>query len=92
MKGGQEVLARFNASAKGGIPWFVMLDATGHPLVTSDGPKGNIGFPAADEEIAHFAKMLDKSRKRLTDKDIEELSKSLTESERQRQASLPKSR
>ena len=92
MKGGKDVLARFNASSKGGIPWFVMLDVNGKPLVSSDGPKGNIGFPATDEEIAYFAKMLDKSRHRLGDKDIEQLSQSLTEAERQRRAAAPRSR
>jgi uncharacterized protein YyaL (SSP411 family) len=86
MKEGKDVLARFNSSSKGGIPWFVMLDAKGKPLVTSDGPKGNIGFPATDEEIAYFVKMLDKSRNRLRDKEIEELSTSLRDAERQRQA------
>jgi thiol-disulfide isomerase/thioredoxin len=92
MKGGKDVLARFNASSKGGIPWFVMLDAKGNALVSSDGPKGNIGFPATDQEIAYFVKMLDKSRNRLSDKEIEELSKSLTAAERQRQAPLRNSR
>lgn len=91
MKEGKEVFARFNSSSKGGIPWFAMLDAKGKLLVTSDGPKGNIGFPATDEEIAYFVKMLDKSRTRLSDKEIEELSNSLADAERQRQATLPKS-
>ena len=43
-----------------GIPWFVFLDAKGNAIVTSDGPKGNIGYPAAPEEIGHFIGMLKK--------------------------------
>jgi thiol-disulfide isomerase/thioredoxin len=78
MTGAKEVFARFNPSQEGGIPWFVMLDAAGKPIVTSDGPKGNIGFPATDDEIAYFVKMLQASKKRLTDADIRALEASLT--------------
>src|SRR5947207_978513 len=58
MPGGQEVLARYRKSDKGGIPWFVMLDAKGKALITSDGPQGNIGFPYTEAEIAYFVTML----------------------------------
>jgi thioredoxin-related protein len=78
MTGAKEVLARFNASASGGIPWFVILDAKGKPIVTSDGPKGNIGFPAEEHEIVHFVKMLNTSKKLLTDADIDLVKNSLT--------------
>jgi hypothetical protein len=70
----------------------VFLDPHGKAIVTSDGPQGNIGFPAAEQEIAHFVTMLEKSKKRMTDKEIEELRKSLEELERQRKATLPPSR
>ena len=29
-----------------GIPWMVILDTDGKELISSDGPKGNIGYPA----------------------------------------------
>jgi len=77
MTGAKEILTRFNASGSGGIPWFVILDAKGKPMATSDGPKGNIGFPATEEEIAHFVKMLDASKRLLTDSDIDLLKNSL---------------
>ena len=32
--------------SSGGIPWFAILDAQGKALATSDGPGGNIGYPA----------------------------------------------
>ena len=46
MVGGKEILKRYQANERG-IPWFVFLDGDGTAMVTSDGPKGNVGFPAA---------------------------------------------
>ncbi len=54
----------------GGIPWFVFTDASLTRLVTSDGPKGNVGFPVKDDEIAHFVAMLHKVRKKITKEDV----------------------
>lgn len=78
MTGAKEVFEKYNTEKAGGIPWFVVLDSAGKVVATSDGPKGNIGFPADPHEIEHFVKMLDASRKRLTDKDVEGLKKTLT--------------
>jgi thiol-disulfide isomerase/thioredoxin len=78
MTGAKEVLARYKADAEGGIPWFVFLDSKGKEIITSDGPKGNIGFPYEEWEIDHFVAMLKKARRRLTDQDIAELRKTLT--------------
>jgi hypothetical protein len=76
MIGGKEILKRYQAG-EGGIPWFVFLDGDGKAVVTSDGPKGNVGFPAAPHEIAYFRSMLDRSRTLLTDTDINALVASL---------------
>jgi uncharacterized protein YyaL (SSP411 family) len=78
MTGAKEIFARYNPSAAGGIPWFVILDPTGKAIVTSDGPMGNIGFPATEEEIEYFVKMLNASKKQLTEADVEMLKNSLT--------------
>src|SRR5262249_1850222 len=43
MDNGKSVLATYRKQESGGIPWFVILDAKGKALATSDGPKGNIG-------------------------------------------------
>ena len=64
--------------AGGRIPWFVFLDSDGVLLASSDGPKGNLGFPTAPEAIDHFASMLSKVAVRLTAQDIEELKATLT--------------
>jgi thiol-disulfide isomerase/thioredoxin len=75
--GAKEVLARYNEKASGGIPWFVLLDPKGKPIITSDGPKGNVGFPAEEHEVVFFIKMMETSKKRMTEQDIEALRKSL---------------
>ena len=82
MVGGADVLQRHRGSARGGIPWFVLLDAEGTAIITSDGPDGNVGFPVRPEEIAHFEAMLRKSAKNLSDDDIATIIASLEESAR----------
>ena len=76
MVGGKEILKRYQAN-EGGIPWFVFLEGDGTALVTSDGPKGNVGFPAAPHEIAHFRTMLERAKRKLGDADIAALAASL---------------
>ena len=78
MAGGKEILKRYQAN-EGGIPWFAFLDGDGKVVVTSDGPKGNVGFPAAPHEIAHFRTMLEQSRSKLTADDVARLMASLEE-------------
>jgi thioredoxin-related protein len=78
MPGGKEVLERYRKSDKGGIPWFAMLDAKGKALITSDGPEGNIGFPATDGEIAYFVTMLNSCKARMTEREIADLRATLT--------------
>jgi hypothetical protein len=51
------------------IPWFVILDAEGNKLITSDGPLGNIGFPSEIESGRYFREMLDATSRRLTDEE-----------------------
>lgn len=79
MKGAKEVFSMYKKE-EAGIPWFVILDAaTGEPLATSDGPKGNIGFPGNDEEIAHFMAMMKKTAKKMSETDLELLKRTLEE-------------
>jgi len=77
MEGGKEVLKRYNTTGRGGIPWFAFVDRHGKALATSDGPKGNIGHPYAEEEIAHFVQMLQTARRHLSPQDIAHLEQSL---------------
>jgi hypothetical protein len=78
MVGGREILKRYQAN-EGGIPWFVFLDGDGKAGVTSDGAKGNVGFPAAPHEIAYFRTMLERTKRTLTGADISALVASLEE-------------
>ena len=71
MTGAEEILKKYNPGPSGGIPWFVFLDSKGNAVVTSNGPKGNIGYPAAPEEIEHFIAMLTKAARKLNPAQIE---------------------
>lgn len=94
MTGGKELFEKYSGG-KQGIPWFFFADAKGDAIITSvaDG-SGNIGYPAAAAEIAHFEAMLRKACKKLSDADVETLVKSLREEgqklEAERMARQPK--
>ncbi len=77
MTGGEELLKAHSQGKNGGIPWCEILDAKGTALVNSNAASGNIGFPAAPEEIAWFVEMLKKSGAKLTAEDIAVLEHSL---------------
>ena len=44
--------------SNGGVPWFAILDKDGNILTNTNGPQGNIGYPAEPEGIVHFMNML----------------------------------
>jgi hypothetical protein len=35
-----------------GLPWFAFIDGNGNALITSTGPKGNVGHPYQPDEVA----------------------------------------
>ena len=76
---GSEQLARRLGSKDGidGIPWFAVIDAQGKVLATSEGPKGNIGFPDTDIEVTHFFSVLHATAKGVTPGEIEAITKAL---------------
>lgn len=77
MVGGKDLEKKFNPNG-GGIPWIAFVDSEGKVLATSDEPeKGNIGFPAQPNEIAHFEAMLKQVKKHLTDAEVAGLVESL---------------
>ncbi len=63
---GPEVQKRISPQHSGGIPWFAILDQEGKTLITSDGPRGNIGYPVSPEEISYFLTMIRKTARTLT--------------------------
>jgi thiol-disulfide isomerase/thioredoxin len=90
MLGGGDMLKALRKTAglkeEGGIPWFVFLDADGKVLATSEGPKGNVGFPYQDEEIAHFVSMLETACKKLDADDIAKIREELAAVRREDEA------
>jgi hypothetical protein len=70
---GEEIINKLRPKAEGGIPWMVILDADGKPLITSDGPGGNIGYPGKPKESEHFEKMLRTTARHLSDAEIKTL-------------------
>ena len=60
-----------------GLPWFAFIDGDGKALVTSTGPKGNVGHPYQPEEVAHFKVMLQTVMRHLTDGEIDALIESI---------------
>jgi thiol-disulfide isomerase/thioredoxin len=87
MTGGKEVATRLRAgSTIGGIPWFVIVDADGKPLATSDGPRGNIGYPNEPHEIEYFVAMLHRTKQHLSDEQIATLERQLVDNAAKRKA------
>jgi thiol-disulfide isomerase/thioredoxin len=78
MTAGQDVSDRFRKTETG-IPWIVILDEHGDPLVDSESPKGNIGYPVKPHEIAHFIQMLKTSAPDLSSERLTEIERTLQE-------------
>ncbi len=70
MIGVKELASKHHFNLTGGIPWIAFLDAKGKVLADSDGPSGNIGYPAAPSEIAYFMDMLRKTSKTISPKEL----------------------
>ena len=69
-QGARDIVMRY-AGKPQGIPWFAFLDGEGKAIVTSSGgPKGNVGMPWEPHEVEHFAEMLKRAKKHLTDDQI----------------------
>lgn len=74
---GKEIAGRLRKETSQGIPWLAILDAEGTPVVTSDGPSGNIGYPMQPKEIEHFLAMLRQTRQKTTDEQLDEIERQL---------------
>jgi hypothetical protein len=67
---GEAVIRKLRPKDEGGVPWMAILDADGKPLITSNGPGGNLGYPGGIKDRPHFAKMWRTTAQRLTDAEI----------------------
>ena len=63
MEGGKDVFNELKKERPGGLPWMVILDGDGKELITSVGPKGNVGCPVEPHEIEHFVDMIKQTSK-----------------------------
>ncbi len=77
MTAGKDVQKHYQPATSGGIPWYAILDTKGKALATSDGPGGNIGYPAAPKEIDHFLSIVKGQARRIDDRQLDQLRKSL---------------
>jgi uncharacterized protein YyaL (SSP411 family) len=68
---GEAVIEKLRPKAEGGVPWMVILDSDGKPLITSDGPRGNFGYPGDIKDRPHFAKMWRTTARRLSEAEID---------------------
>lgn len=56
--------------AKAGLPFYAVINPKGDTLTSSVAPQtGNIGYPAAPEEITYFMSMIDKSAPKMSKDD-----------------------
>jgi hypothetical protein len=76
MPDGRDLLRDY-CKKPGGIPWFTILDGEGNELVNSTVPKGNVGCPVQDFEIAHFMEMIKQTSKDPTEENLVSIKKSL---------------
>ena len=72
LEGARELMEEIRDGAEGGIPWLAILDAKGEKLITSnDSESGdNIGYPSSESGQEHFFKMLNETRKRMTEEEV----------------------
>jgi hypothetical protein len=72
-----EVIGQLPEAQGDGIPWFAITEPDGTILTTSHGALGNIGFPGSVEGLRHFRQMLDRTARKLSTAELDELIKSL---------------
>jgi thiol-disulfide isomerase/thioredoxin len=79
---GADQLAKSLGAPKGiagGIPWFAAVDAQGKVLATSEGPKGNIGYPDTDLEVAHFMSVMKATAQGITSSELDTIANTIKE-------------
>jgi thioredoxin-related protein len=91
MTGADEVAKRFRKTDSGS-PWFAIVDGKDHVLATSDGPRGNVGFPVEPHEIAHFIDVLKKTAPRMTVAEIGKIEQTLKDNATHVKATLQQAR
>ena len=60
-----------------GVPFYAIFDPNEQRLIDSEAPTGNIGHPSSYEGRLHLSEMLSRTRKKLTDAQIEQIIQTL---------------
>ena len=73
--GARKLMAELRDEGDRGIPWFAILDAEGKKLATSNDPETgeNFGYPSSKKGRELFAKMLNDTRQRMSEADVQSL-------------------
>jgi thiol-disulfide isomerase/thioredoxin len=87
MTGAKAIDERIRKKARG-IPWHAFLDAEGRILITSVGPKGNIGHPLRPAEITYFIHMIKETSRNITPGQISTIEKALNQQQKKWSAFL----
>ena len=66
------------------IPWYVILSPSGERLVTSMGPKGNIGFPSNQAGIDHFLAMIRQTARHIPPDELKALGEAMLKANQDR--------
>jgi hypothetical protein len=74
-----QVISQLPGAQGDGIPWFAITEPDGTILTTSHSALGNIGFPGSIEGVRHFRQMLDRTARKLSAAELDELIKSLSD-------------
>lgn len=78
MTDGKHVADELLKKRPGGFPWFVILDASGVELASSNGPGGaNIGAPMAPDGQKHFVSMIRSTIQHAPDETVEKIQRAL---------------
>jgi thiol:disulfide interchange protein len=77
MPGGPELAELYGRTDEDGLPFWVVLDATGKKLADSRSEKGNVGFPVEPHEIEHFLNALKQYGAKLTPPQLATVEKAL---------------
>ena len=76
--GGEELMAKLNG-AEAGLPFTAVVKPNGTMVINSNAEKkgaaGNVGYPAAPQEIAHFMEMLKQGAPKMSAADRERIGK-----------------
>lgn len=74
---GSSVAKRLTRGKHHGVPFHAIFDAQGELVIDSAGPLGNVGHPSGSEGKKQLRKMLQSTKKNITDSEIDQLVDSL---------------